>query len=64
MDRTACTEPQYLYSKAIPLFPLWAVPPVQSLSACTRVHFTFLPILKVTVQYTGFNVYIGTYIVQ
>ena len=28
-------------SKAIPLLPLWAVRPVQSLSACTRVHFTF-----------------------
>jgi hypothetical protein len=41
MDRTACTEPQYLYSTAIPLLPLWAVRPVQSLSACTRVHFTF-----------------------
>ena len=25
----------------IPLFPLWAVRPVQSLSSCTRVHFTF-----------------------
>jgi len=31
-------------SRAIPLLPLWAVRPVQSLSACTRVHFTFLPI--------------------
>jgi len=26
--------------KAIPLLSLWAVRPVQSLSACTRVHFT------------------------
>ena len=25
--------------RAIPLLPLWAVRPVQSLSACTRVHF-------------------------
>ena len=25
-------------SKAIPLLPLWAVRPVQSLSVCTRVH--------------------------
>jgi len=41
IDRTACTEPQCLYSIAIPLFPLWAVRPVQSLSACTRVQFTF-----------------------
>ena len=28
-------------SRAIPLLLLWAVGPVQSLSACTRVHFTF-----------------------
>ena len=27
-------------SRAIPLLLLWAVRPVQSLSACTRVHFT------------------------
>jgi hypothetical protein len=27
-------------SRAIPLLPLWAVRPVQSLRACTRVHFT------------------------
>jgi len=35
MDRTACTEPQCLYSTAIPLLPLWTVLSVQSLSACT-----------------------------
>ena len=35
MDRTACTEPQCLYSTAITLLPLWAVRPVHSLSACT-----------------------------
>jgi hypothetical protein len=29
-------------SKAIPLLPLRAVRPVQSLSSCTRVHFTFI----------------------
>ena len=28
-------------SRAIPLRHLWAVQPVQSLSACTTVHFTF-----------------------
>ena len=28
--------------RAIPILPLWAVRPVQSLSACTRVTFTFL----------------------
>jgi len=27
--------------RVIPALPLWAVWPVQSLSACTRVHFTF-----------------------
>jgi len=26
--------------RAIPLLPLWAVQPVQSLGACTRVHFS------------------------
>jgi hypothetical protein len=26
--------------RVIPLFPLWAVRPVRSLSACTRVYFT------------------------
>jgi len=35
-------------SRAIPLLPLWAVRPVQSISACTRVHFTFF--------YTGISV--------
>ena len=29
-------------SRAIPLLPLWAVRHVQSLSACTRLHFTFI----------------------
>jgi hypothetical protein len=41
MGRTACTEPQCRYSRAIPLLPLWAVRPVQCLSAGTRVTFTF-----------------------
>ena len=51
--------------RAIPLLPLWAVRPVQSLSNCTRVHFTlpqclykgdlyllpfYLPIFKFAVQ--------------
>jgi hypothetical protein len=35
MGRTAYTEPQCLYSRAIPPLPLRAVRPVQSLSACT-----------------------------
>ena len=29
-------------SRAIPLLPLWAIGPVESLSACTRVHFFYL----------------------
>jgi len=28
-------------ARAIPLLPLWAIRPVQSLSACTGMHFTF-----------------------
>ena len=40
MGRTACIEPQCLYSTSIPLLPLWAVRPVQSLSACrVQLHF-------------------------
>jgi hypothetical protein len=46
MGRTACTEPQCLYSRAIPLLPLWAVWPVQNLSACTKVHFTLTFLLS------------------
>ena len=37
--------------KAIPLLPLWAVRPVQSLSACTRVHFTFLLLLCILTRF-------------
>jgi len=40
MGHTACTEPQCLYRIAIPLLPLWAVRPVQSLSACTSYTST------------------------
>jgi len=43
MGRTACTEPQCLYSRTIPLLPLWAVRPVQSLSACTVQLYLFAP---------------------
>jgi hypothetical protein len=32
--------------RAILLLPLWAVRPVQSFSACTRAHFTFLPLWR------------------
>jgi hypothetical protein len=43
MGRTACTEPQCLYSRAIPLLPLLAVRPVQSLSACTVQLYLYSP---------------------
>jgi hypothetical protein len=35
-----CSTLPLPYSRPIPLLPLWAVRPVQSLSACTRVSFT------------------------
>jgi len=38
--------PRSRKSRAIPLLPLCAVRPVQSLSACTRVHFTLPFYLK------------------
>jgi hypothetical protein len=43
MGRTNCTELQCLYRRAIPLLPLWAVRPVQSLSACTVELFPYSP---------------------
>ena len=43
MGRTACTEPQCPYSRAVPLLPLWAVRPVQSLSACTVELYLYSP---------------------
>jgi len=43
MDRTACTEPQCLYSRAKPLLPLWVVWPLQSLSACTVELYLYSP---------------------
>jgi len=35
VGRKVCTEPQCLYSRAIPLLPLWIIQSVQNLSACT-----------------------------
>jgi hypothetical protein len=43
MDHMACTEPQCLYSTAIPLLPLWAVRPVQILSVCTVHLYLYSP---------------------
>jgi len=37
--------------RAIPLLPLWAVRPAQSLGACTRVHFNLLPMNAVAHAY-------------
>jgi len=34
MGRTACTEPQCLYSTSVPLLPLWALLSVHSLGVC------------------------------
>ena len=59
MDRTACTDPQCLYSRAIPLLPLWTVRPVQILRACTVELYLYSPYgpyglyrASVTVQYS------------
>ena len=52
MGRIACTESQSLYNGALYLYLYLYIPygpyglyrasaPVQSLSACTKVHFTF-----------------------
>jgi len=42
--------------RAIPLLPLWTVWPVQSLSACARVHFTLLyQYLLALHEYITFN---------
>ena len=43
MGRTTCTESQCLYSTAITLLPVWAVRPVQSLSACTVQLYLYSP---------------------
>ena len=43
MDRAVCTEPQCLYSTAIPLLPLWTVRSVQNLSACTVQLYLYSP---------------------
>jgi hypothetical protein len=71
MGCTACTEPQCLYkgalnlySRAITLLPLWAVRPVQSLSACTRVHFTFTVELYLYSPYGPYGLYRASVPVQ
>ena len=44
MGCTDCAKPQCLYSTAIPLLPILAVQPVQSLSACTVQLYLYSPI--------------------
>jgi len=43
MDRTACTDLQFLYITAITLLPLLAKLPVQSLSTCTVQLYLYSP---------------------
>jgi len=43
MGRTACTDPQFLYSIAISLHRLWAVGPVENHSACTVQLYLYSP---------------------
>ena len=45
-------------SRAIPLLPVWAIRPVQSLSPCTRVHFTFFLFHGITTKGYTVVVYI------
>jgi len=40
-DPSPLLLPRSKKSTDIPLLPLWDIQPVQSLSACKRVHFTF-----------------------
>ena len=47
MCESAFLVPWSRKGSAIPPLPLWAVRPVQSLSACTRVHFTFTLPLRI-----------------
>ena len=45
-------------SRAIPLLPLWAVRPVQNLSACTSVNF-FFSWLKLNIHFPQILIYFG-----
>jgi hypothetical protein len=64
MGRTACTEPQCLYSRAIPLLPLWAVRPKQSLSTCTRVTFTFTIIISLILYKCNYSQFCQSIVVR
>ena len=51
MTRHPLLVPRSRKGRAIPLLPLWAVRAVQSLSACTRVHFTLPFYTKMSPRY-------------
>jgi len=57
MGRKTCTEPHCLYSRAVPLLPLWAVRPVQNLSACTVELYLYSP-------YWPYDLYRASVLVQ
>ena len=61
-DSSPLLVPWSRKGRAIPLLPLWAVRPVQSLSACTRVHFTFTftYVCKITKTYVSEVLMAGT----
>ena len=71
IGRSACTEPQCLYSTAIPVLPLWVVRPVQSLSTCTVQLYLYSPYVpyglyraSVPVQYSYTSTPLSTCTVQ
>jgi hypothetical protein len=57
MGHTACTNPQRLYSRAIPLLPLRAIRPVQSLSACTEPQCLYRASVPCTPVHFNFTFY-------
>jgi len=71
MGRTACTQPQFLYSRAITLLPVWAVRIVQSLSSSTVQLNFYSPYgpyglyrATVPVQYSYNSTTLSTFTVQ
>jgi len=49
-DHSPLLVPWSRKSRAIPLLPIWSVRPVQSLSVCTREHFTWMKIVTVAAE--------------
>ena len=56
IDPSPLLVPRSRNSRAIPLFPLWTVRPVESLSACTRVHFYLSYIVELNDLYSSPNI--------